>query len=66
MNKGDVNVITVDGKINLNSGTDMNIKCGGNFELTCEGNYNETIEGAKTSDTTGAVIHRGSTIDLNP
>lgn len=66
VNKGDVNVITVDGKINLNSGTDMNIKCGGNFELTCEGNYNETIEGAKTSDTTGAVIHRGSTIDLNP
>ena len=44
----------------------MNIKCGGNFDLTCEGNYNETIEGAKTSDTTGAVIHRGSTIDLNP
>ena len=66
VNKGDVNVVTVDGKINLNSGTDMNIKCGGNFELTCEGNYNETIEGAKTSDTTGAVIHRGSTIDLNP
>ena len=66
VNKGDVNVVTVDGKINLNSGTDMNIKCGGNFELTCEGTYKETIEGSKTSDVTGAVIHRGQTIDLNP
>ena len=27
---------------------------------------NETVEGNKTSNTTGAVVHRGSTIDLNP
>jgi len=31
-----------------------------------EGNKTETIEGNKTSNTTGAVVHRGSTIDLNP
>jgi hypothetical protein len=63
---GDVNVHTVTGKINMNSGGDYNLKVGGNMNVVVEGNTTETIEGTKTSNTTGAVIHRGSTIDLNP
>ena len=63
---GDVNIHTVKGKINLNAGGDYNLKVGGNYTVSVAGNTSETIEGTKTSNTTGAVIHRGSTIDLNP
>ena len=63
---GDVNVHTVKGKINMNAGGDYNLKVGGNYTVSVAGNTSETIEGTKTSNTTGAVIHRGSTIDLNP
>ena len=63
---GDVNIHTVKGKINLNAGGDYNLKVGGNYTVEVAGNTSETIEGTKTSNTTGAVIHRGSTIDLNP
>jgi hypothetical protein len=31
-----------------------------------EGNKTETIEGNTTENTTGAVVLRGNTIDLNP
>jgi hypothetical protein len=63
---GDVNIHTVKGKINMNAGGDYNLKVGGNYTVEVSGNTLETIEGTKTSNTTGAVIHRGSTIDLNP
>jgi len=63
---GDVNVHTVTGKINMNSGGDYNLKVGGNMNVVVEGSISETVEGNKTSNTTGAVVHRGSTIDLNP
>ena len=63
---GDVNIHTVKGKINMNPGGDYNLKVGGNYTVEVAGNTSETIEGTKTSNTTGAVIHRGSTIDLNP
>ena len=63
---GDVNIHTVKGKINMNAGGDYNLKVGGNYTVEVAGNTLETIEGTKTSNTTGAVIHRGSTIDLNP
>jgi hypothetical protein len=66
VDSGDVNVHTVTGKINMNSGGDYNLKVGGNMNVVVEGNTTETIEGTKTSNTTGAVVHRGSTIDLNP
>ena len=66
VDSGDVNIVTVQGKMNLNSGGDMNVKVGGNYTLLVDGNKTETIEGSKTSNTTGAVIHRGKTIDLNP
>jgi len=66
VDSGDVNIHTIEGKINMNAGGDYNLKVGGNYTVEVAGNTLETIEGTKTSNTTGAVIHRGSTIDLNP
>jgi len=66
VDSGDVNIHTIQGKINLNAGGDYNLKVGGNYTVEVAGNTSETINGTKTSNTTGAVIHRGSTIDLNP
>ena len=66
VDKGNINLVTVDGKINVNSGGDYNVKVGGNYTINVAGNKAETIEGTKTSNTTGAVIHRGARIDLNP
>ena len=66
VDSGDVNIHTVQGKINMNAGGDYNLKVGGNYTVEVAGNTTETIEGTKTSNTTGAVTHRGSTIDLNP
>ena len=63
---GNINLVTTQGKVNVNAGGDYNVKVGGNYTLSVAGNKSETIEGSKTSNTTGAVIHRGSTIDLNP
>ncbi len=66
VDSGDVNIHTIQGKINMNAGGDYNLKVGGNYTVEVAGNTLETIEGTKTSNTTGAVTHRGSTIDLNP
>ena len=66
VDKGNINLVTVDGKINVNAGGDYNLKVAGNMTTTVQGNLLETIEGTKTSNTTAAVIHRGNTIDLNP
>jgi len=66
VDSGDVNLVTVSGNVNVNSGGDYNLKVNGNMNVLVEGNISETVEGNKTSNTTGAVIHRGSTIDLNP
>ena len=63
---GDVNIVTKQGKVNVNSAGDYNLKVGGNMRVAVAGNILETVEGSKTSNTSGAVIHRGSTIDLNP
>ena len=66
VDSGDVNIHTIQGRINMNAGGDYNLKVGGNYTVEVAGNTLETIEGTKTSNTTGAVTHRGSTIDLNP
>ena len=66
VDSGDVNVVTVQGKINMNSGGDMNVKVGGNYTMTVEGNRTVTTEGTTVDNTTGTVTHRGSRIDLNP
>ena len=66
VDSGDVNIVTVQGKMNLNSGGDMNVKVGGNYTMTVAGNRAITTEGTTTDNTTGNVIHRGARIDLNP
>ncbi len=66
VDSGDVNLVTVDGKINVNSGGDYNVKVGGNYNMTVAGNRSVTVEGTTTDNTTGSVTHRGSRIDLNP
>jgi hypothetical protein len=66
VDSGDVNIVTTTGKVNVNAGGDYNLKVGGNMNVLVEGSINETVEGNKTSNTSGAVVHRGSTIDLNP
>ena len=63
---GSVNLITKQGSINVNAGGDYNVKVGGNYTMTVAGNRSITTEGSTTDNTTGAVIHRGKTIDLNP
>ena len=63
---GNINLVTNQGKINVNSGGDYNVKVGGNYTLAVAGNKSESVNGNKTSDTTGNVIHRGKRIDLNP
>ena len=66
VDSGDGNIHTIEGKMKINAGGAYNLKVGGNYTVEVAGNTLETIEGTKTSNTTGAVIHRGSTIDLNP
>ena len=63
---GDINLVTKQGKVNVNSGGDYNVKVGGNYTMTVAGNRTITTDGTTTDNTTGAVIHRGDTIDLNP
>ena len=58
-------MVTVDGKINVNSGGDYNVKVGGNYNMTVA-NRSVTVEGTTVDNTTSTVIHRGSRIDLNP
>ena len=66
VDKGDVNLVTVDGKINVNAGGDYNVKVDGNYNMTVAGSRTVTVEGTTIDNTTGSVIHRGSRIDLNP
>ena len=66
VDNGDINLVTTTGKINMNAGGDYNLKVGGNYTVSVDGNILESVEGNKTSNTTGAVVHRGNTIDLNP
>ena len=66
IDKGDMNVVLKDGKLNTNVSGDYNMKIGGNMNLDVRGNKTETVSGNKQSNTTGTVIHRGARIDLNP
>jgi len=66
VDSGDVNIVTVQGKMNLNSGGDFNLKVGGTMTFDVAGDFNTNVNGTNTENTTGAKIIRGSTIDLNP
>ena len=51
----------------MNAGGDYNLKVGGNYTVEVTHNTLETIEGNQDIKyNRNAVIHRGSTIDLNP
>ena len=66
VDKGNLNVVTKTGQFNFDVGADFNVNVGGNYNLKVDGNKVETIEGNHTQDTTGTVVIKGSTIDLNP
>ena len=66
VDKGNINLVTVEGDVNVNSGGNYNLKVKGNYSSVIEGYKSEIIEGTKTSKTTGHVKHYGSIIDLNP
>jgi len=72
VNKGDVNVVTADGDINMKSGKDINIEATNairlkstTFDAEVQGAWNEKVEGDNTK-TGKAVLITGNTIDLNP
>ena len=66
VDNGDINLHTLNGRLNLNSGGDTNLKVGGSLTIDVAGNLNQNVEGNTTENTSGSVIVRGSTIDLNP
>ena len=65
VDKGDMNVVLKDGKMNTNVAGDYNLKVGGSYNLDVRENYTETINNNKTSNTTGIVRHTGGEIHLN-
>ena len=66
VDNGDINLHTLNGRLNLNSGGDTNLKVGGSLTIDVAGNLIQNVEGSTTENTSGAVIVRGATIDLNP
>src|SRR5210317_1807557 len=66
VDNGNLNVVTKTGQFNFDVGADFNVNVGGDYNLTVLGNKTETIEGNHTQDTTGTVVIKGATIDLNP
>ncbi len=66
VDNGDINLHTVQGRINMNSGGDFNLKVGGDYYLQVNGSAFESINGNHSESTSGTVTVRGSTIDLNP
>ena len=64
VDKGNINVVTVDGNINVNSGGDYNLRVKGNYNSLIEGAKIETIHKFKTSNTTLGVIHRGAWVKV--
>ena len=66
VDNGDINLHTLNGRLNLNSGGDTNLKVGGSLTIDVAGNLVQNVEGNTTENTSGSVIVRGATIDLNP
>ena len=66
VDSGDINLHTLTGRINVNSGGDYNLKVGGDMTLEVAGNMVSNVEGISLLNTVGEVTIRGSTIDLNP
>jgi len=66
VDKGDLNIHTADGRINMNAAGDYNLRVGGNMNIEVEGSYIKTVSGSSSDLTDGAVIITGSTVNLNP
>ena len=66
VDNGDINLHTLNGRLNFNSGGDTNLKVGGSLTIDVAGNLVQNVEGNTTENTSGSVIVRGATIDLNP
>ena len=66
VDNGDINLHTLTGRINVNSGGDYNLKVGGDMTIDVAGNVVSNVAGAKVENTSGSVTIRGATIDLNP
>jgi hypothetical protein len=66
VDNGDINLHTLNGRLNFNSGGDTNLKVGGSLTIDVAGSLVQNVEGNTTENTSGTVIVRGSTIDLNP
>jgi hypothetical protein len=65
VNQGDINMVAVDGDINMKMSDDCNIEVGGNFNVIVAGNASETISGKKDELVTGNNTKTGARIDLN-
>ena len=65
VNKGDINMVAVDGDINMKMSDDCNIDVGGNFNVTVAGDASETVAGRKDELVTGNSKKTGARIDLN-
>ena len=65
VNQGDINMVAVDGDINMKMSDDCNIEVGGNFNVTVAGDASETIAGKKDELVSGNNTKTGARIDLN-
>ena len=66
VDNGDLNLHSTNGRINMNAGGDYNLKVGGNMTVRVAGEFNQIVEGGSIHNTSGTVVIRGATIDLNP
>lgn len=66
VDNGDLNLHSTNGRINMNAGGDYNLKVGGNMTVRVAGEFNQVVEGGSIHNTSGTVVIRGATIDLNP
>ena len=66
VDNGDLNLHSANGRINMNAGGDYNLKVGGNMTVRVAGEFNQIVEGGSIHNTSGTVVIRGNTIDLNP
>ena len=66
VDNGDLNLHSANGRINMNTGGDYNLKVGGNMTVAVAGEFSQTVEGGSIHNTSGTVVIRGATIDLNP
>ena len=66
VDKGDMNVVLKQGKLNTNVNGDYNMKVTGDYNVDVEGNRNVYVNGTTTDETNLEVIHKGKRIDLNP